>query len=164
VCEFVGHTEGVNCVRRKNADILMSAGSDGFVRVWDETTCKNVSSFELSHNWIWGLEKWDENVFLCGGVGVELIAFDSRSGKVSHRMRYPAEISGLSVSKSYGLASTCCFDGSVRIHDLRQAQIPLLTRVAAAEERLTRCCMTNDRVVAGSFDGSVKIIDFVEKV
>jgi WD40 repeat protein len=180
VCEFVGHNEGVNRVIRRGADSLLSGGSDGTVRLWDEGTCQCVTTFNVSQNWIWCLEniKTNPNVFYCGGVGRntkkcdfffvflkktftgDLACFDTRDMKSVWRIKYPAEVSGLSLSLNMGIFATACFDGVVRLHDLRTQPVALLSRISASAERLTRCVLTNNRVIAGSFDGTVKIIDF----
>ncbi len=166
VCEFEGHTEGINkVIRGGSSDVLLSAGSDGCVRLWDETTTRSISSFEVSPNWVWCLDLVDPNVFVCGGVGRELVSFDIRARRASLRLRFPAEISGLSYSQAFGFLASACFDGSVRLHDLRATgnNATLVTRVAASSERLTRCVINNDRVVVGSFDGTLKILDFADE-
>ncbi len=159
VAEFVGHTEGVNCIRRSSPEQLATAGSDGFVKFWDMTTNACVGSYHVSNNWIWCLDVRENNLFYSAGVDHKLVAFDTRANAAAWSVLLPAEVSGLASQPCNNLLATTSFDGAVRTFDNRRHAVPL-SCTSVSGERLTRCVMTPDKVVCGSFDGCVKVVSF----
>jgi WD40 repeat protein len=159
VSELTGHAQGVNCIRRKNPETLATAGSDGMVKFWDQTTNVCTATYAISANWVWCLDVRRDNIFYAAGVDQHVSCYDARAGIMSWQLPLPAEVSGFDSQPCNHLLATACFDGHVRLYDERHTARPLNSK-RVSDERLTRCVLTYDRVVTGSFDGNVKVLSF----
>lgn len=157
---FVGHDMGCNAIRCKGTDEIMSAGSDGLVKVWDIESRQEKSSKRCSDQWIWCLESLDYDKIFTAGIDHHARLFDHRVGDTAlWSFQHYAEVSGLSIQHDNQIFMTSCFDGAVRFFDLRNMEKPLFVK-RLSSARLTRCQLREEFAVCGSFEGITYFLDF----
>ena len=138
---FQAHTDIVQALAFSPKGHMLASGSiDGIVKLWNLSSWRNVGSPRDALLWVgWhnGPQMLafspDACLLVSCGLSPTVHVFDTKTGTILHSLQHPAHVLAVAWSPDGRLFASSCFDGRLRLWEMRKVGAALLSEISSWE-------------------------------